>query len=102
MFFRAMADAIASPEGLHDEEEERENRRGNFRVDEEEPMQSPFSRMRTAFSELTDDAMPNVEGYGIKEKESGNTNDKRVWMDMQIHKFSSRKEGNVKLLSCRR
>jgi hypothetical protein len=35
-----MADAIASPEGLHVEEEERENLRGNFREDEEEPMRS--------------------------------------------------------------
>lgn len=53
MFFKAMADAIASPEGLHDGEEEEENKggadlRGHFGVDEEEPIGNPEAQRQAS------------------------------------------------------
>jgi hypothetical protein len=48
-----MASAMASPEGWHDEAEERGNLRGSFSVDEEEPMRNQSLRLRERRSRET-------------------------------------------------
>lgn len=65
-----MADATASAVGLHGEEEERANiLRGDFKVDDEEPIPcgAADSQPSTAISGIWKGAMPNQERYGIKE-----------------------------------
>ncbi len=64
-----MADATSSPEGLHGAEGERENLRGHFRVDEEEPIEERLMRRcQRRYRESETAAIPDEETYGIKEK----------------------------------